>query len=170
MANKKDDKIVKLEKKQTKKAVQDFGGFISKIKFKKEVPEIKYKSNGRKSSKDTTVKGRERPLDSFLAAMQDLKEYFVEVCEIENKMENTIITGVSFSEKGVVITGQYELLNNKQKIQMPLNTPLIRYEAQKGLKVPQEVEELLEKLKFEAIQYINGEYAEKQISFLEEAK
>ena len=53
---------------------------------------------------------------------------------------------------------------------MPLNTPLIRYEAQKGLKVPQEVEELLEKLKFEAIQYINGEYAEKQISFLEEAK
>ena len=34
MANKKDDKIVKLEKKQTKKTVQDFGGFISKIKFK----------------------------------------------------------------------------------------------------------------------------------------
>ena len=61
----------------------NFEGFISKIRIdsKTDIPEIVYSNNTEKSDKEVVLKGRAKPLDSFLIAMQKLAKGFCEICE-----------------------------------------------------------------------------------------
>ena len=160
-------KVVNLNEKKQAKAKIDFNGFIQKIRIDKktDIPEIYYTERNEKNDKTIILKGQAKPLDSFLKAMQDLSVVFCEICEMEEKVDNTLITTVNFSQKGgVIISGQIELENG---IPQPLclNTPHVLIENDKGgYELPDYAKEQIENLKNEALKYANGEAAEKQTS------
>lgn len=150
----------------------DFNGFISKIRIdaKSDIPEITFQENKRNSTGLVVFKGREKPLDSFLKSMQDLSEVFCEICELEDKKDDVLITTVNFSEKGgVIISGQVPLDNG---VPQPLciNTPHIMIEAEKGYTIPTYAIEQLDELKNQAILYAQGETAEKQGELFDKAE
>lgn len=141
----------------------NFEGFISKIRIdaKTDIPEIIYSNNSEKSDKEVVLKGRAKPLDSFLQAMQNLSKGFCEILEIQDKEENTLITTVNFSEKGgVIISGQISL----EKCPTPWcnNTPHVLIENEQGFEVPEYMRGQLDELRRQAVMYINGEAKEKQ--------
>lgn len=141
----------------------NFEGFISKIRIdaKTDIPEIIYSNNSEKSDKEVVLKGRTKPLDSFLQAMQNLAKGFCEILEIQDKEENTLITTVNFSEKGgVIISGQISL----EKCPTPWcnNTPHVLIENEQGFEVPEYMRGQLDELRRQAVMYINGEAKEKQ--------
>lgn len=141
----------------------NFEGFISKIRIdaKTDIPEIIYSNNSEKSDKEVVLKGRAKPLDSFLQAMQNLAKGFCEILEIQDKEENTLITTVNFSEKGgVIISGQISL----EKCPTPWcnNTPHVLIENEQGFEVPEYMRGQLDELRRQAVMYINGEAKEKQ--------
>lgn len=141
----------------------NFEGFISKIRIdaKTDIPEIIYSNNSEKSDKEVVLKGRMKPLDSFLQAMQNLAKGFCEILEIQDKEENTLITTVNFSEKGgVIISGQISL----EKCPTPWcnNTPHVLIENEQGFEVPEYMRGQLDELRRQAVMYINGEAKEKQ--------
>lgn len=142
----------------------NFEGFISKIRIdaKTNIPDIDYSSNTVNADNTINSKGRGKPLDSFLKSMQDLAKGFCEICEFpEEKIEDTLITTVNFSEKGgVVISGQVQL--EKCPAPLCLNTPHIMIENETGFEVPDYMKEQLDILRDEAVKYIRGEWAEKQ--------
>lgn len=167
MANK---KVVNMdEKKQEKKQKQkvDFNGNISKIRIDKktDIPEIVFTERRPTGKADVVYKGEAKPLDSFLKALQDLSEVFCEICEMEEKVDDTLITTVNFSPKGgIIISGQIELGNGVPQ-PLCLNTPHILIEnAKGGYELPDYAKEQIEELKRQAILYANGESAEKQQS------
>ena len=141
----------------------NFEGFISKIRIdaKTDIPEIIYSNNSEKSDKEVVRKGRAKPLDSFLQAMQNLAKGFCEILELQDKEENTLITTVNFSEKGgVIISGQISL----EKCPTPWcnNTPHVLIENEQGFEVPEYMRGQLDELRRQAVMYINGEAKEKQ--------
>ena len=141
----------------------NFEGFISKIRIdaKTDIPEIIYSNNSEKSDKEVVLKGRAKPIDSFLQAMQNLAKGFCEILEIQDKEENTLITTVNFSEKGgVIISGQISL----EKCPTPWcnNTPHVLIENEQGFEVPEYMRGQLDELRRQAVMYINGEAKEKQ--------
>ena len=141
----------------------NFEGFISKIRIdaKTDIPEIIYSNNSEKSDKEVVLKGRAKPLDSFLQAMQNLAKGFCEILEIQDKEENTLITTVNFSEKGgVIISGQISL----EKCPTPWcnNTPHVLIENEQGFEVPSYRKSQLDELRNQAVMYISGEAKEKQ--------
>lgn len=141
----------------------NFEGFISKIRIdaKTDIPKIIYSNNSEKSDKEVVLKGRTKPLDSFLQAMQNLAKGFCEILEIQDKEENTLITTVNFSEKGgVIISGQISL----EKCPTPWcnNTPHVLIENEQGFEVPEYMRGQLDELRRQAVMYINGEAKEKQ--------
>ena len=141
----------------------NFEGFISKIRIdaKTDIPEIIYSNNSEKSDKEVVLKGRAKPLDSFLQAMQNLAKGFCEILEIQDKEENTLITTVNFSEKGgVIISGQISLENCPTP--WCTNTPHVMIESEQGFEVPEYMKRQLDILRDEAVKYIRGEWAEKQ--------
>lgn len=144
----------------------NFEGFISKIRIdaKSNIPEIEYSNNTAKSDKSVVLKGREKPLESFLKTMQDLAKGFCEICEFpEEKIDETLITTVNFSEKGgVTVSGQVALENCPSPL--CLNTPHILIENETGFEVPSYMREQLDELRNQAVMYISGETAEKQTS------
>jgi len=158
-------KVTSISKKRIEK---DFNGFISKIKIDKktDIPDIEYTLNSDKNEKTVVLKGKEKPLDSFLIAMQNLSEIFCDICELHEKSDDVIITTVNFSEKGgITISGQVELKNG---IPQPLclNTPHVLIENNdKQWNLPDYAQKQVEELKKQAILYIRGEAAEKQGNF-----
>ena len=147
----------------------DFNGFISKIRIdaKSDIPEISFKENRKNGTGKIEFEGREKPLDSFLSAMQALSVVFCEICELQKKQDDVLITTVNFSEKGgVVISGQVPLDNG---VPQPLcvNTPHIMIESDKGYSLPEYAIPQLEELKKQAILYAQGETAEKQQDLFE---
>lgn len=155
------NKVVKFEKPQ--KTSVDFEGVITKIKIpvKKEIPIIMYKKSNDRGTKEVTFKDGGRPLDSFIAALQNLCPYFLNVVEITNKSDETTITGVHFSKGGIIISGSIELTEIEASI--PVNTPLLKLENENGYEVPQYAKDLIEELKRQAIFYMNGDEKEKQM-------
>lgn len=158
-------------KKTTGKVVQfkqkfesNFEGFIKKIRIdaKTNIPDIDFNSNTSNADNTTLSKGRGKPLDSFLKAMQDLAQGFCEICEFsDDKVDETLITTVNFSEKGgVIISGQVQLENCPSPL--CLNTPHVMIDNEQGFEVPQYMKEQLDILRNEAVKYIRGEWAEKQ--------
>ena len=156
-----DNKVVKFEKKTP---APDFEGTITYIKIpvKKEIPVIMYKRESDRGTKEVTFKSTGRATDEFIAALQKLCPYYLNVCEIPNKEDETIITGVSFSKNGIVIIGQIELTEND--INSPLNvcTPHIPFESDNGYSVPEYAKNLIDDLKRHAIAYMNGDAKEVQ--------
>ena len=183
MAKKKQpDKVVKLEKKRNgngytkrtpapaQKEVQGFNGTISKVKLKKEIPEIWFKVDGARSTRDIKLTAKEKPLDEFSATLQNLKGLLCNVCEIEEKSDYMTVLGVSFSKTGVVISGTYQLVKNGIKCPVPINTPHIVFDSKgAGYEIPEDEQEKIEEFKAAVIRYVNGETAEKQttLDFLE---
>ncbi len=142
----------------------NFEGFISKIRIdaKSNIPEIEYSNNTEKSDKNVVLKGRAKPLDSFLKSMQDLAQGFCEICEFnKEKIDETLITTVNFSEKGgVTVSGQVTLENCPSPL--CLNTPHVMIENEQGFEVPNYMKKQLDELRNQAVMYICGESAEKQ--------
>lgn len=142
----------------------NFEGFISKIRIdaKSNIPEIEYSNNTERSDKNVVLKGRAKPLDEFLKAMQDLARGFCEICEFpDEKIDETLITTVNFSEKGgVTISGQVTL--EKCPSPLCLNTPHVMIENETGFEIPSYMREQLDELRNQAVLYIGGEWAEKQ--------
>ena len=161
-----DKKIVKIQDKQRQKEnqkVQDsFNGTITKIKNKKDIPEISYKFEGQSSKKEMKIKGIEKPEDEFLSAMQSLKDFFVEVTELEEHREDITIFCVSFSKNGVVISGQYELKKTGLNTSLPINTPHIPFNSNGGYKVPEDVKEQFKELSACTVRYIERETQDRQ--------
>jgi hypothetical protein len=149
----------------------NFEGFIRKIRIdaKTDIPEIDYDSNTSNSDNTVISKGRGKPLDSFLSAMQNLAKGFCEICEFpDEKIDDVLITTVNFSQKGgVIISGQVTL----EKCPAPLccNTPHVLIDNETGFEVPEYMKEQLDELRNEAVKYIRGEWAEKQQSLFDEA-
>ena len=141
----------------------NFEGFIKKIRIdaKTNIPEIDFNSNTSNADNITLSKGRGKPLDSFLKAMQDLAKGFCEILEIQEKEEDILITTVNFSEKGgVIISGQISLENCPTP--WCTNTPHVMIENEQGFEVPDYMKKELDVLRNEAVKYIRGEWAEKQ--------
>ena len=80
----------------------DFDGVISKIRIdaKTDLPEICYNERNEKNDKLVILKGQAKPLDEFLKAMQTLATVFCEICEMQDKAEDVLITTVNFTERG----------------------------------------------------------------------
>lgn len=92
------------EKKKQKQKV-DFNGTISKIRIdkKSDLPEIVFTEHRASGNASVIFTGQAKPLDSFLSAMQKLSTVFCEICEMEEKVDDTLITTVNFSQKGGII-------------------------------------------------------------------
>lgn len=167
MANKKKEekgKVVKFEKKV------NFDGVLTKIQIpiKDEIPKIVYNKTVSKGTKNITFDGNGRALKEFIEALQNLSDYFLEVVEITGKEDETIITGVSFSDTGIVITGQISLVNNGINSPLIVNTPHLVFEAVGGgYEIPEHAKELIKELKKQAVLYMSGEAAEVQTDLFE---
>lgn len=162
----KDENVVKF------KAKPNFDGNITKIKIpaKSDIPEIYYKKEDEKSSKITIVKGKEKPLDEFIVALQELDEFFLNICELEDKQDETTITVVSFSDTGVVITAQIELTQNEIKSSLNINSPHVVFENKGGgFEIPGNIKKKLDELKNHAIDYIQGKTTQTKLP-LDKAK
>lgn len=156
------NKVVKFEKKTP---APDFDGQITYIKIpvKKEIPIIKYNRKNDRGTKEVTFKSTGRATDKFIATLQNLAPYFLNVVEIPNKADETIITGVSFSETGIVIIGQIELTENDIKSPLNVCTPHVVFENESGgYAVPEYAKNLIDELKRQAVLYMNGEAKEVQ--------
>lgn len=155
----------KLKEDESVKNTDLSSKLITKIKFnlKTEVPEIAYKSENIKCSKEIKVKGKKKALDEFLSAMQDLKSFFCNVCEIEHNINNTKISGISFNNNGFVLTGQICLTKNSIKSPLIINTPHILYESKNSFAASADVIKMLDILKDKAVDYTNGETKDKQL-------
>lgn len=95
--------------------------------------------------------------------MQDLSEVFCEICELDDKKDDVLITTVNFSEKGgVIISGQVPL-NNGVPQPLCINTPHIMIESEKGYSLPDYAVKQLDELKRQAMLYAQGESKEKQM-------
>ena len=94
--------------------------------------------------------------------MQKLAKGFCEICEFpEEKIEETLITTVNFSEKGgVIISGQVTLENCPSPL--CLNTPHVLIDNEQGFEVPSYMKSQLDELRNQAVMYISGEAKEKQ--------
>lgn len=162
----KNNKVVSLEKKR--EYIQ-FNGNITKVKISnKGVPEILYSHSNKQCTKDTKAKGDKEPKDSFFSALNALKPFFVDVCEIKHKLDDTKIIEVSFDDTGVVITGLIELTENDISSPMCLNTPHLFYENKTGgFEIPKDIKTLLEDVKQEAIAYMNDDTKFKQENLLQ---
>lgn len=157
-----DNKVVKFEKKTP---APDFNGQITYIKIpvKKEIPIIMYKRENDRGTKETTFKSIGRATDNFIAALQNLCPYYLNIVEIPNKEDETIITGVSFTKNGIIIMGQIELTENGLDTSIPVNTPNLNLDSEKsGYVIPEYAKNLIEELKRQAILYMNGDAKEVQ--------
>lgn len=164
MVTKKTTKVVNMDEKKKQKQKVDFNGTNSKIRIdkKSDLPEIVFTEHRASGNASVIFTGQAKPLDSFLSAMQKLSTVFCEICEMEEKVDDTLITTVNFSQKGgIIISGQIELGNG---IPQPLclNTPHVLIESENGYELPDYAKEQVEELKRQAILYANGESAEKQ--------
>jgi len=151
-------KVIEINKVAEKKAKNETETTIRKIKFDVDtwIPKINYVNANIQSDKEIICKGKKEALDEFVFAMQALKDFFLETCEIENKKDDTIITQVSFSEKGVIITAKI-YLRNKEIDPLNINTPLLRYVKNGGsYELEDEILNLLDELKRAANDYISG--------------
>lgn len=158
-----DNKVVKFEKKTP---TPEFNGQITHIKIpvKKEIPLIMYKRANDRGTKDITFKSIGRATDAFIAALQSLCPYFLNVVEIQNKADETIITGVTFTKAGIIISGLIELTENGIDASIPVNTPTLKLESESGgYTVPEYAKNLIDELKRQAILYMNGDAKEKQM-------
>ncbi len=95
--------------------------------------------------------------------MQAIKPFFCDVCEIEHKINDTKISGISFKGKGFIATGQIYLTKNNIKSPLIVNTPHILYENKQGFEVPKNVIKMLDDIKTKAESYVNGDTKEKQM-------
>ena len=157
-----DNKVVKFEKKTP---APEFNGQITYIKIpvKKEIPIIMYKRESDRGTKEITFKSIGRATDEFIAALQKLCPYYLNVVEIPNKEDETIITGVSFTKNGIIIMGQIELTENGIDASIPVNTPNLNLDSEKsGYIVPEYAKNLIDELKRHAIKYMNGDAKEVQ--------
>lgn len=155
-------KVVKFEKKTP---VPDFNGQITYIKIpvKKEIPIIMYKRENDRGTKETKFKSIGRATDDFIKALQNLCPYFLNICEIPNKEDETIITGVSFTKNGIIIMGEIELTENGLDTSIPVNTPNLNLDSEKsGYVIPEYAKNLIDELKRQAILYMNGDAKEVQ--------
>lgn len=147
------------------KGKSPFTGFISKIRIdaKTDIPDIdfiEHKANGKSK---VVFEGAAKALDSFLKSMQDLSEVFCEICELDDKKDDVLITTVNFSEKGgVIISGQVPL-NNGVPQPLCINTPHIMIESEKGYSLPDYAVKQLDELKRQAMLYAQGESKKKQM-------
>lgn len=158
-----DNKVVKFEKKTP---APEFNGQITYIKIpvKKEIPIIMYKRESERGTKEITFKSTGRATDEFIAALQSLCPYFLNVVEIPNKADETIITSVTFTKNGgIIISGQIELTENEINASIPVNTPNLKFESDNGYSVPEYAKNLIDELRRHAIQYMNGDAKEVQI-------
>lgn len=160
------DKVVQIKDKQkskeNEKTQESFSGTITKIKIKKDIPEISYKFEGQSSKKEMKIKGIEKPEDEFLAALQSLKDFFVDITEIEEHRDDVKITCVSFSKTGVVLTGQYELKKNGLNVPLPINSPHVVFKSNSGYEIPEDVKEQFKELSACVIRYIERETTDRQ--------
>lgn len=161
------NKVISIEKKQNETY---FEGNITKVKINnKGIPEIAYTHANKQCSKETKAKGDKEPKDSFFCALNALKPFFVDVCEIKHKLDETKIIGISFDDTGVVITGLIELTENDISSPMCINTPHIFYVNQSGeFEVPEDVKKLFNEVKKEAIEYMSGDTKFKQRNLLKQ--
>lgn len=170
MANKKDanrkNKVTNIKDKQRKKENQEtqerFSGAITKIKMKKSIPEIFYKYEGHSSKKEMKIKGIEKPEDEFINAMQSFRDFFADICELEEHRDEITITGFSFSKTGVVLTGQYELKKNGLNVPLVFNSPHVVFKANGGYEIPEDVKEQFKELSACVVRYIERETKERQ--------
>ncbi len=116
--------------------------------------------------KKLKLRARKKALDEFLSAMQALKPFFCDICEIEHKLDDTKISGISFGDKGFVITGQIHLTKNDIKAPLVVNTTHIAYETKKGFSAPEDIIKMLDELKTKAENYTNGDTKDKQIPII----
>lgn len=153
--------------KDAKKAANtaDFAATITKIAISdKDIPEIHYNLEKTQVTNDTIAKGRAKPLDSFLKAMQALATVFCEICEIGDKADDVLVHTVNWCTKGVIISAKVELTENGIPQPLCINTPLIPLEnAHGGYEMPQYAKDQLEELKRQAVLYLQGEAKEKQL-------
>lgn len=160
--------VKKVTSISSKRMEKDFNGFISKIKIDKktDIPDIEYTLNSDKNEKAVVLRGKEKPLNSFLSAMQNLAEIYCYICDMKEKIDDVTITTVNFSEKGgITIFGLIELKNG---IPQPLcvNTPHVLIEdSENQWNLPDYAQKQVAELKEQAILYIRGEVAEKQGEF-----
>lgn len=162
---KKNNKVVKLPKRKTETPEEKQQNLsldsIAKIKFdlKSSIPEISCFSENERYTKSSGIKGKEVARDEFIAALQKLKPFFCSICEIEHKLDDTSIHGITFDKTGIVISAQLKLTKYDFKQPIPINSPHLFYENKNGgFEIPAEVESLLIEIKKQALGYLLGDY------------
>ena len=119
------------------------------------------------SDKDISVKGKkERATDDFLRAMQALATVFCEICEIGDKVDETLVHTVNFCKNGVILSAKVELTENNIPQPLCINTPAIPLENKTGgYEMPQYAKDQLNELKKQAVLYSQGNVRDKQLNF-----
>ena len=137
----------------------DFNGNFTKIFVSdKGIPFIAYNSVNSQCTKEIKVKGDKEPKDSYFSALNALKPFYVDFLEIEHKLDDTKIIGVSFDDTGIVISGLVKLTRYDFPTPVCINSPHIFYENKTGgFAVTKEVKGLLNTIKNEAIAYMSDD-------------
>lgn len=154
-------KVVSIDEKREE---LQFNGTFTKINISdKGIPFIAYNAANSQCTKEIKAKGDKEPKDSFYSALNALKPFFADITEMEHKIDDTKIIGVSFDDTGIVVTGLIKLTKHDISAPMCVNTVHIFYENKAGgFEVPKDVKKLLNELKSEAIAYMNNDTKFKQ--------
>ena len=147
---------------------RDLADAITKISMSdKDIPEIYYNVETSRSVNEISVKGKkERATDDFLRAMQALATVFCEICEIGDKVDETLIHTVNFCKNGVILSAKVELIENGIPQPLCINTPAIPLESKTGgYEMPQYAKDQLNELKKQAVLYSQGNVRDKQLNF-----
>lgn len=162
---KENSNIVKMSDKQTLKDL-NFNGEFTKIKInaKDDKPEIFYKLKTDVLGAEIKAEGVGKASKDFLLAMQSLNDIFCNICELEEKADDITITVVNFKKNGVVISGQMELTQNDIPVPLFINTPFVLLKNERGgYELPAYAAKQLEELQKQAVLWMRGETAEKQL-------
>lgn len=166
MAKEKVTNIKDAKKDKVFEECKDLADAITKIAMSdKDVPEITYNIETSRTTNALTVSGRkERATDDFLRAMQALATVFCEICEIGDKVDDTLVHTVNFCKNGVIMSAKIELTENGIPQRLCVNTPPIPLESQSGYQMPEYAKQQLNELKKQAVLYSQGSVKEKQLN------
>lgn len=167
MAKSKVTNIKDVKDSKNLEGCKDLTDAITKISMSdKDIPEIYYNIESARTTNELVVKGRkERATDDFLRAMQALAAVFCEICEIGDKVDDTLVHTVNFCKNGVIISAKVELTENGIVQPLCINTPAIPLENDKGgYEMPQYAKDQLNELKKQAVLYSQGNVKEKQLN------
>ncbi len=145
---------------------------IQKVKYKKGKVEIHYLYKREDKETELVLRSDEEPIEDFKRALEDLREFVVEICELGNvSLEKIDVTGVSFSWSGeeeamgatIIAQRSLQYSNAPLNLVTPHKIENISGNIDPLQEMNPEMKDALEELIAQAKNYIDGDRRFKQL-------